>query len=140
MAELKAFTQTTKDEFAQVARDRKADFDLLRSQGQWTTSVYLGGYIVEARLKFKICERLDVDRLPAIFKIHDLLALIIYAGISKTITAVPEVYKNLSRINAVHHETTWRYKAVDQQDKVVSDNMNEWLFHPQDGVITWLGL
>jgi hypothetical protein len=60
MAELTAFTPTTKDEFAQLARDRKRDFELLRSQGQWTTSVYIGGYIVEARLKYKICERQDL--------------------------------------------------------------------------------
>ncbi len=37
MAELTAFTPTTRDEFAQLARDHKQDFDLLRSQGQWTT-------------------------------------------------------------------------------------------------------
>jgi hypothetical protein len=41
MAELTAFTPTTKDEFAQLAKDRKRDFDLLRSQGQWTTSFML---------------------------------------------------------------------------------------------------
>jgi len=140
MAELTAFTPTTKDEFAQLAQDRKRDFDLLRSQGQWTTSVYIGGYIVEARLKYKICERLDVDRLPAIFKTHSLLTLIIYAGVSKTLAALPEIYKNLSRINAVHHEAIWRYKTADPKDKIVSDRMNEWLFHHQNGVITWLGL
>ncbi len=140
MAELTAFAPTTKNEFAQLAQDRKRDFDLLRSQGQWTTLVYIGGYIVEARLKFKICELLDVDKLPAIFKTHSLLALIIYAGLSKTITSLPEVYKNFLAIHSVHHEATWRYIAADQRHKVVSDNMNEWLFHPQDGVITWLGL
>ncbi len=78
MAELTAFTPTTKDEFAQLTRDRKAEFDLLRANGR--------------------------------------------------------------AIHAVHHETIWRYKASDQQHQVVSDNMNEWLFHPQYGVMTWLGL
>jgi hypothetical protein len=140
MAELTAFTPTTKDEFAQLARDRKAEFDLLRANGRWTASVYIGGYIVEARLKYKICELLNIDKLPAIFKTHNLLALIIHAGLSKTIETLPKVYKNFLAIHAVHHETIWRYKASDQQHQVVSDNMNEWLFHPQYGVMTWLGL
>jgi len=39
MAELTAFLPITKDELAQLARDRKRGFELLRSQGQWTTSV-----------------------------------------------------------------------------------------------------
>jgi hypothetical protein len=33
MVDLSTFTPTTKDEFAQLAHDRKRDFDLLRSQG-----------------------------------------------------------------------------------------------------------
>ncbi len=140
MVDLSTFTSTTKDEFAQLARDRKRDFDLLRSQGQWTTSVYIAGYIVEARLKYKICERLDVDNLPAIFKTHDLLTLIIYTGLSKSVAGLQEIYKNLSSINAIHHKATWRYKTADAQDKVHSDDLDEWLFHPQYGVITWLGL
>jgi hypothetical protein len=140
MAELTAFTPTTKDEFAQLARDRKNDFDLLRSQGQWTTSVYIGGYIVEARLKYKICERLDVDRLPAILKTHNLKALVVFAGLSKALKAHPRVERNLRKINRIHANAVWRYKCFDQLHQHDSDRLNNWLFHPKDGVITWLGL
>jgi hypothetical protein len=140
MAELTAFTPTTKNEFAQLARDRKRDFDLLRSQGQWTTSVYIGGYIVEARLKYKICELLDVDRLPAIFKTHNLSALIIFAGLSKPLQALPRVERNLQKIHRIHVDTVWRYKSSSPLHQRDSDRLNNWLFHPNNGVITWLGL
>jgi hypothetical protein len=140
MIDLTAFTLTTKDEFAQLARDRKNDFDLLRNQGQWTTSVYIGGYIVEARLKYKICELLNVDKLPAIFKTHNLLALVIFAGLSKALKALPQVEQNLLWINQIHFDATWRYKCFDHTHQRDSDNLYDWLFHPTDGVITWLGL
>jgi hypothetical protein len=140
MAELTAFTPTTKDEFAQLARDRKSDFDLLRNQGQWTTSVYVGGYIVEARLKYKICELLDVDNLPAIFKTHNLLALIIFAGLSKALKALPQIENNLQQVNDIHSDSSWRYICHNLAHKTESDDLNDWLFHPTDGVITWLGL
>ena len=140
MAELTAFTPTTRDEFAQLARDRKADFDLLRSQGQWTTSVYIGGYIVETRLKYKICERLDVDNLPAIFKTHNLLALIIFAGLSKSLKTHPSIEDNLLKINQIHSDSSWRYKCHDSIHQTDSEKLNHWLFDPNDGVITWLGL
>jgi len=140
MAELTAFTPTTRDEFAQLARDRKNDFDLLRSQGQWTTSVYIGGYIVEARLKCKICELPEVDNLPAIFKTHNLLALIIFAGLTKALKARPAIENNLLKINQYHSDSSWRYKCHDPAHQYDSDKLNEWLFDPNDGVITWLRL
>ena len=140
MADLTAYTPTTKDEFAQLARDRKADFNLLRSQGQWTTSVYIGGYIVEARLKYKIFERLDVDNLPAIFKTHNLFALIIFAGLAKTLKACPAIEDSLLKINQIHSDSAWRYKCHASNHQYDSDNLNHWLFDPKDGVMTWLGL
>jgi len=140
MAELTAFTPTTRDEFAQLARDCKNDFDLLRSQGQWTTSVYIGGYIIEARLKCKICELLEVDNLPAVFKTHNLFALIIFAGLTKTLKARPAIEDNLLKINQIHSDSSWRYKCHAQVHQNDSDNLNQWLFDPNNGVMTWLGL
>ncbi|MFQ5633430.1 MAG: hypothetical protein ACE5I1_32080 [bacterium] len=53
MVDLKKFTVTRKTEFEQMARERKEDFVALREKGRWTTSIYIGSYIVEARLKYK---------------------------------------------------------------------------------------
>ncbi len=138
MFDLTKFTPTRKVEFEQLARDRKEDFEALRDKGRWTTSVYVGPYIVEARLKFKICEVLKLERLPAVLKTHDLVALAIFAGLWDELNALPRVYKNFRKINHLHENTAWRYKVAVPSHKIASKNMNDWLFNPNDGVITWL--
>jgi hypothetical protein len=140
MVELTKFTPTSKVEFEQLARDRKEDFDALREKGRWTASVYLGPYIVEARLKFKICDVLKLERLPMIFKTHDLYALAIYAGLGDELKSLPEVFDCFGRINIIHADVAWRYKVADPSHHVDSDNLKDWLFNPQYGVMTWLGL
>jgi hypothetical protein len=92
--------------------------------------VYVGGYIVEARLKYKICELLNEDNLPAIFKTHNLLALSIFAGLSKTLQAHPRIEDNLWKINQYHSDSSWRYKCHDPVHQHDSDKLNEWLFDP----------
>jgi hypothetical protein len=140
MADLTKFTPTLKAEFGQLAKDRKEDFEALRKQGRWTASVYLGPYIVEARLKFKICEVLKLERLPAILKTHDLYALLIYAGLLEEIKALPNVFANFNSINIIHAEVAWRYIVADPSHQSTSDDLNDWLFNSNDGVMTWLGL
>jgi hypothetical protein len=140
MADLTKFTPTLKAEFEQLARDRKEDFEALRKQGRWTASVYLGPYILETRLKFKICEKLRLEQLPLVLKTHDLLALVIFAGLLDELNALPNVFTNLKKIDRVHKETVWRYKVADPSHLAASNDLNDWLFNPNDGVITWLGL
>ena len=140
MADLTKFAPTRKDEFEQLARERKEDFDALRKVGRWTASVYIGPYIVEARLKFKICEALKLERLPAILKTHDLYALAIYAGMLEELKALPKIFDNFGRINIIHADAAWRYKIVDPSHQATSDRLTEWLFNLNDGVMTWLGL
>ena len=138
MFDLTKFTPTRKAEFEQLARDRKEDFEALRDKGRWTASVYIGPYIVEARLKFKICDVLKLERLPAVLKTHDLFALAIFAGLWDELNALPRVYKNFRKINRLHENTAWRYKAADPSHQADSNDMNDWLFNPNDGVMTWL--
>lgn len=140
MFDLTKFTPTFKAEFAQLARDRKEDFEALRKQGRWTASVYFGPYIVETRLKFKICEVLKLEQLPLVLKTHDLLALVIFAGLLDELNTLPNVFTNLKKIDRVHKETVWRYKAADRSHLAASNDLNDWLFNPNDGVMTWLGL
>lgn len=140
MFDLTRFTSTNKSEFEQLSRDRKEDFDALREKGRWTASVYLGPYIVEARLKFKICDVLKLEKLPAILKTHDLNALVIYAGLKDELKSLPEVFASFSSINTIHAEVSWRYKIADPSHQVDSDNLKAWLFNSKYGVMTWLGL
>jgi len=140
MIDLTKFTPTFKTEFAQLARDRKEDFEALRKQGRWTASVYLGPYIVEARLKFKVCEVLKLERLPLVLKTHNLFALIIFAGLFNELEASPFLYDNFKKIAEIHKEVIYRYQVADSSHQTASDNLNNWLFNPNNGVMTWLGL
>ena len=140
MFDLTKFTPTSKTDFAQLARDRKEDFEALREKGRWTASVYLGPYIVEARLKFKICDVLKLERLPAVLKTHDLFALVIFAGLLDELKMMPQVEKNFKKIHRLHENAAWRYKVVEPSHQANSDRLNNWLFNPEDGVMTWLGL
>ncbi len=140
MFDLTKFTPTRKIEFEQLARDRKEDFEALREKGRWTASMYIGPYVVETRLKFKVCEALKLDRLPAVLKTHDLLALVIFAGLVSELEAVPNLYDNFKKIADIHKEVTYRYIVADLSHQADSNELNDWLFNPKDGVITWLGL
>ncbi|MCI0691471.1 hypothetical protein L0337_05620 [candidate division KSB1 bacterium] len=140
MFDLTKFTPTRKAEFEQLARDRKEDFEALREKARWTASVYMGPYIVEARLKFKVCEVLKLERLPAILKTHDLVALAIFAGVWDELNTLSEVYKNFRKINRLQEDTVWRYKVADPSHQADSNDMNDWLFNPNDGVMTWLNI
>ena len=140
MYDLTKFTPTRKAEFEQLARDRKEDFTALRDKGRWTASVYLGPYIVEARLKFKICEILKLEQLPVVFKTHDLYALAIYTSLLDDLKAIPKVFANFNKINEIHQNVAWRYKVAEPFHHGDSDRLNECLFNPIDGVMTWLGL
>jgi len=140
MVDLTKFTSTRKSEFLQLGHDRKDDFEALRIQSRWTASVYLGPYIVEARLKFKVCDVLKLERLPLVLKTHDLLALVIFSGLLDELNALPTVFDSLKKIDHLHKNTVWRYKATDPSHRADSNDMHDWLFHPNDGVMTWLGL
>lgn|SRR5574341_1274961 len=140
MVELTKFTSTHRAEFEQLAQDRKEDFEALREKGRWTASVYFGPYIVEARLKFKICEALKLEQLPAILKTHDLLALVIFAGLLDELNALPNVFESLKKIDRLHKDTVWRYKIAASSHQTDSNDLNDWLFNPNDGVMIWLGL
>lgn len=140
MIDLKKFTITRKAEFEQLARERKLDFEALREKERWTASIYLGPYIVEARLKFKICENLETDRLPAILKTHDLFALAIFAGLRHELDSRPAVLDNFKKIHRFHENVEYRYKIAAASHQADSSNLNDWLFNPHTGVITWLEL
>jgi hypothetical protein len=81
-----------------------------------------------------------VDNLPAIFKTHNLLALIIFAGLSKALDTLPKIQDNLWKINQYHSDASWRYQCHNSTHQLDSDKLNQWLFDPNDGVMIWLGL
>ncbi|MCI0693418.1 hypothetical protein L0337_15610 [candidate division KSB1 bacterium] len=133
MFDLTKFTPTRKAEFEQLARDRKEDFEALRERARWTASVYMGPYIVEARLKFKICEALKLEQLPAVLKTHNLLALVIFAGLLDELKALPKVFNNFKKVNRLHENMVWRYQVADPAHQVYSKRLHNWfLIQPME--------
>jgi len=140
MIDLTKFATTRKGEFEQLARDRNEDFQALREKGRWAASVYIGPYIVEARLKSKVCEALKLDQLPAVLKTHNLLALAIFSGLRDELEALPRVNDNFKKIADIHKETVYRYTVANAAHEADSNDLNDWLFNSDNGVMTWLGL
>jgi HEPN domain-containing protein len=77
-------TLSHKDVWKRIAEEKLSEFEEFRNQRRYLTAVYLAGYSVEAYLKRSICLRMDLDELPAIFKVHDLESL---ASILRTFEA-----------------------------------------------------
>jgi hypothetical protein len=87
---------------------------------------------VEARLKFKVCEALKLEQLPAVLKTHDLFAVVIFAGLLDELNALPQVRKNLKKIHRLHENTAWPYKIADPLHQANFDRLNKWLFDPNN--------
>jgi hypothetical protein len=62
-----------------------------------------------------------------------------YSGLMKSIKSAPGVFENLVLVNTIHKESSWRYKVANPAHQADSDNLHSLLFHPENGVMTWLG-
>lgn len=78
--------------------DRVEDARVLLVNDRFTYAVITAVYALEIALMVKICERLDLDSLPAVFEIHELRALLHMAGLAKKITSHPQVVLNYTKL------------------------------------------
>jgi hypothetical protein len=130
------FIQQNVRTLREAYQERKAEYDALRAAGRWSGAILLAGTLLELALKLVIFKLLGVERLPAIFQVHDL-DLLFYCsghyGRLKTDTILQQnfsfVYDNWSM--ALRYEGA--IKA--QQD---SDAFDVALFDQTSGVITFL--
>ena len=70
-------------------RDRLADAEALLAAGRNGWAIATGLYALEIRLKVLVCRRLDIDKLPKAFEVHDLSSLLLLAGLSQRILRKP---------------------------------------------------
>ena len=63
--------------------DRLADAEVLLAGGRHGLAIATGLYALEVRLKVLIGRRLDLDKLPRAFETHDLVSLLLLAGLSR---------------------------------------------------------
>jgi HEPN domain-containing protein len=137
MAELTTKVEIAASDLEIIAEARLREFALLRAAGEYAGAYYLGGYAVELYLKRAICRLLGLSRLPVLFHIHDLDALLFFAGLSGRIDTEPHIKACFNLLRSAWSERK-RYTVpagVTAQD---CDDMDRWLNDPSDGVIPWL--
>lgn len=123
--------------------DRVADANHLHSGGRHASAIVMALYALEIKLKVGACRRLDLDKLPAAFAIHDFNALLIVSGLSRLIddpSAAP-VKKNWDHIVITFsgkHVNELRYGPDSNWTRADADDLLKRLQDPQDGVLTWL--
>jgi hypothetical protein len=64
-------------ELRAAAQDRLRDADVLFLAGRFASAIAMGVYSLEIHLKVRICERLNLEQLPSLVQIHDLVSLLV---------------------------------------------------------------
>ena len=94
-------------------------------------------------MKVLICRRLDLDRLPTAFEIHDLEGLLVLTGLRKRLfepesdhvktnwNSVVESYKD-------HHVGKLRYGPDRDWNVEAARDLLDRLRDPTNGVLPWL--
>ena len=72
---------TTRVNLGSAWRERLEEAEILIQAGHLSMGVCLKAYAMEARIKLRICEHLQLDLLPSACKTHDLAQLIIFTGL-----------------------------------------------------------
>ncbi|MFQ5633431.1 MAG: hypothetical protein ACE5I1_32085 [bacterium] len=68
------------------------------------------------------------------------MALVIFAGLRDDLEAMPITFDNFRKIHRYHENVEYRYKIASPTHQGDSNDLNDWLFNPKDGVMLWLGL
>lgn len=112
----------------------------MQSARLYAGAIYLGGYALEALLKYAICRLLEQDQLPVLFHTHNLEALLFYSGLQRRMQNDPAIWDSFGRIN-----TTWldenrslprlRYADPGSVTATGCDEMSDRLFGPVRGVL-----
>jgi hypothetical protein len=134
---------TTRAELALSWQDRMKDAEALHATGRNAVAIMLAIYSIEIYLKVRIYDKLDIQKLPMAFQIHELEDLLILCGLSNILNGTPmqgtKVKQNWdsvrdvsAKLTILRYERDSNWYANDAQ--AVLTQLND----PQDGVLTWL--
>jgi len=120
---------------------RLADAEALFAAGRNGGAIATGLYALEIRLKVAICKRLDLERLPKNFEIHDLQALLLLAGWSRRIDR-----KSARKVKAIwdaivrqsEELNKLRYTGDKNWTHAQAATFLNQLKDPPNGVLPWL--
>jgi len=119
-----------------LAEARRREFAVLKSAGEYTGALYIGGYAIELLLKRAICTTLRLGRLPEIFHTHELEALLFFSGLKADLDAVASLKVEFNALNSLWSEER-RYSTADAADPRDCAEMERWLFDPA-GLYEWI--
>jgi len=132
---------TTAD-LEQAWTDRLDDANILEAAGRYGAAMAARLYSLEMYLKFCICLRLNLTNPIRKLDIHDLDALIIFAGFSKALADMPpdsNVKQSWDQIlDLSRNLNDFRYLPAARWNEQQSRDLCRWLSDPVDGVMTWL--
>ena len=130
------------NDLERASKARLEDAETLFASGRYSSSITMGIYALEIRLKVVICRRLDLQELPKFFQTHNLEELLIASGLSQKILHVKKprnVSKNwdalvirFSQLNDL------RYKDDPKFDKIDAEALLAQLRGNPGGVLQWL--
>lgn len=125
-----------------AARERLADAEALFSAGRYHSAIAMGLYALEILVKEVVCKRLDIQRLPRPFEIHDLESLLIVSGLSGKINRIkrPRGVKDNwdALVELAEGIDKFRYSADPAWDRALAEKTLRQLRDPPNGVLLWL--
>jgi hypothetical protein len=126
----------------QAWQDRLDEANSLDAAGHFGAAIAARLYALEIYLKFRICRHLGLANPLKKLEIHDLDALIIYAGLSQEMAAIPassNLKQNWEKIvDFSGNLNDLRYLPAIRWTRQQSDDFFRWFVDPTDGVLTWL--
>ena len=135
-------TDTTRSGLQASWPQRLEKAELLLNAGLRSMRVCLKVYALEARVKARICEHLQLELLPRACKTHDLTELVIFTGLmgeleDPTNALVKEFWDFLATFSRLELGRL-RYQARVQMPDLLADELLKALDEPTHGAFAWL--
>jgi hypothetical protein len=123
-----------------AAIDRLTDAEVLFAAGRFASTIAMGAYSLEIRLKVRICTRLNLHALPKAFEIHDLEGLLVMCGLQAARDAAPAaVQQNWADIaDQASLINEFRYLPASNWNQTHAAAFLQQLRDPPEGVLPWL--
>ena len=124
-----------------ASAERLLDAQALHAAGRWASSIAMGLYSLETRLKARICRQLDLLRLPRPFEIHELDGLLLLSGLSRRLNqrSARPVKRNWNEVKKLAKDLNdLRYKPDPRWSQTLADDVLKWLVDPKEGVLPWI--
>jgi hypothetical protein len=123
-----------------AAADRLNDADALFAAGRFASAIAMGIYSLEIHLKVRICQRLNLTRLPKAFEIHEIESLVVLTGLQASrdaaSRAVQDNWQAVADMAVVINDL--RYQASANWTHAAAHAFLQNLRDPPDGVLPWL--